>query len=253
LMRRTTAAARFVLTPSEAAARDLERVLGIPRARLRVTPLAADLACRPPDTDDKAAIAAVRERFDLHGPYVFTAAGLDARKRVDLLLEAFAAAVADFPAAATLVVAGRAHSANTRIYPQYEDLARRLGVADRVRFTGWIDEATKIALYQGAAAAVTASIAEGFGLTVLEGMACGAPVIATHRSSLPEVAGDAALLVEPTVAAWRQALVRVLTDPALAEDLRGRGLARAAQFDWQTTAAATAAVYREALTGGGGR
>jgi glycosyltransferase involved in cell wall biosynthesis len=252
-MRRTTAAARFVLTPSDAAALDLVRVVGIPRARLRVIPLAADPACRPPDTDDKAAIAAVRERFDLLGPYVFTAAGLDVRKRVDLLLEAFAASAADLPPGTTLVIAGRAHSGNLRVYPQYVELAKRLEIADRVRFTSWIDEGTKITLYQGAAAAVTASIAEGFGLTVLEGMACGAPVIATDRSSLPEVAGDAALLVEPTVAAWRQALVRVLTDPALAEDLRGRGLARAAEFSWQATAAATAQVYREALAGGGRR
>ena len=251
LMRRTTARARLVLTPSAAAADDLERMLGISRRRIRITPLAADPGCRPPTSADAAALAAARARFGLAGSYVFSAAGLDVRKRVDLLLEAFAAAREMLPMGTQLVLAGSAHTNNAHVYPQYMAIVRRLRLEGRVVFTGWIDEPTKIALYQGAAAAVTASIAEGFGLTVLEGMACGAPVIATARTSLPEVAGDAALLVEPTVVAWRDALVRALGDSSLAEDLRGRGLVRAAGFSWERTAAATAAVYHEALEQGG--
>lgn len=253
LTHRTTARARLVLTPSTSAAVDIERVLGIPRERLRIVPLAADPACRPPSAADAAALDAVRARFGLAGPWIFSAAGLDVRKRVDLLLAAFAGAADRLPPDTRLVLAGSAHSLNSHVYPHYGDVVRTLGIGDRVVFTGWIDEATKIALYQGAAAAVTASVAEGFGLTVLEGMACGAPVIATARTSLPEVAGDAALLVEPTVAAWREALMRVVGDDALAEELRGRGLARAAMYSWERTAAATVAVYREALERGGDR
>jgi glycosyltransferase involved in cell wall biosynthesis len=250
LMRRSTLAARLVLTPSRSAANDLERLLGIPADRIRVTPLAADPACRPPADCDREIIEAARARFDVRGPYVFTVAGLDARKRVDVVLEAFAMALPDLPPDTTLVIGGVAHRDNAVVYPPLDPIVDRLGIGDRVRVTGWLDDATKVALYQGAAAAVTASIYEGFGLTVLEAMACGAPTIATPLTSLPEVAGDAALLVDPDPEAWRAALVRVVIDHTLAACLRERGLARAAEFSWERTATATAAAYREAIAMG---
>mgnify|MGYP000966133241 FL=1 len=109
-----------------------------------------------------------------------------------------------------------------------------------MRFTGYVPDADVPALLSGALAFVFPSLYEGFGMPVLEAMACGAPVLAANTSSLPEVAGDAALLVNPEdVAAITAGMARLLNDAALRADLRARGLARAAQFTWQRSAAAT--------------
>ncbi|MCS6845907.1 MAG: glycosyltransferase, partial [Caldilineales bacterium] len=109
-------------------------------------------------------------------------------------------------------------------------------------------------LYSGAIAFVYPSLYEGFGLPPLEAMACGSPVICSHAASLPEVVGDAALTFDPTdVEALAQALADVLSNPGLREDLRRRGLRRAAGFSWRRCAQETLAVYREALGLPGGR
>jgi glycosyltransferase involved in cell wall biosynthesis len=125
----------------------------------------------------------------------------------------------------------------------YEDLFARveeLGLRDRVCFPGYIAQEDLPALLRGASAFVMPSLYEGFGLPVLEAMACGAPVIASNSSSLPEVAGDAALLVEPTdVSAFADALHTLLTDAALREELRARGFRQAARFTWSRCAQET--------------
>ena len=116
-------------------------------------------------------------------------------------------------------------------------------------FPGYVADQELAWWYRAAALFVYPSLLEGFGLPVLEAMACGAPVVTSNLSSLPEVAGDAALLVDPTsVGALAAALLRLLADAELAAELRGRGLAQAARFPWSRTAAQTAAVYRRALS-----
>jgi glycosyltransferase involved in cell wall biosynthesis len=122
----------------------------------------------------------------------------------------------------------------------------RLGVSDRVLLTGWLSDEDKIALYQAATLYATPSIYEGFGLTPLEAMACGTPVLAANRTSLPEIVGDAGLLVEPNVREVRDGLVRLFTDAALRTQLGERGIQRAGQFSWRKTAELTAAAYHEA-------
>ncbi|HRA47639.1 MAG TPA: glycosyltransferase, partial [Thermomicrobiales bacterium] len=107
--------------------------------------------------------------------------------------------------------------------------------------------AEKLVLLQCAAANVSPSMYEGFGLSVLESMACGVPVIAANRTSLPEVVGDAGLLVEPDRVALSAAIYRLLTDADLHADLASRALARAQTFSWQRCAAETLAVYRSVL------
>lgn len=134
--------------------------------------------------------------------------------------------------------------------PALNDLARDLGLAERVHFASTVDRSALMQLYTGAAALLHPSFIEGFGNPVAEAMACGCPVVTSDCSAMPEVAGGAALLVDPHDAgAIAAALRRVLDDPVLAADLRARGLRRAEELDWQTFAAANLALYRRVLDG----
>jgi glycosyltransferase involved in cell wall biosynthesis len=245
VMSRTTKRARLVLTPSHAAADDLHRVLGIPRHRIRVTPEAADSRFTPGPT--RALDPAVAARFGITGPYVFNVGGLDVRKRVDLLIEAFAAARTRLPEGMKLVIGGRAHSENRVVFPDLEPLIDRLGVRDQVIMTGWLSDEDKVALYRAATIYATPSIYEGFGLTPLEAMACGVPVMAMNRTSLPEVVGDAGILLDQDVHAWTQALIDLANDPEKRTNLSKGGLARSATFTWRRAAEQTVAAYREAV------
>jgi len=125
---------------------------------------------------------------------------------------------------------------------------QRLELEHYVRFTGYVEEEDLPALYNGADLFVFPSLYEGFGLPVLEAMACGTPVVTSNTSSLPEVAGDAALLVDPyDVEEIATAMRRILEDEALTAELRAKGLARAKEFSWERTARETIAVYEKVL------
>jgi glycosyltransferase involved in cell wall biosynthesis len=126
--------------------------------------------------------------------------------------------------------------------------------AGRVRLLGPVDPEDLPALYSLASCLAHPAWYEGFGLTPLEAMACGTPVVASSATSLPEVVGDAALLVDPgDVEGWTEALARVLGDPDVAADLRGRGLRRAAEFTWRRAAEATWEVVDEVVSQGAAR
>jgi len=245
LMQRTIAKATLILTPSNAAALDLVSVLGLPAGKIRVTPEAADPRCVPSERMD--VLEAVRLWFGITGPFCFTVGGLDVRKRVDLLIEAFARSLPDLPDGARLVIGGKAHSSNSEIYPPLEPVIERFGVRDRIIVTGWLDDQEKIALYQAATVYVTPSIYEGFGLTALEAMACGTPVIAANRTSLPEIVGDAGMLIEPNAPALGRALIELMNNETLRSELRAKGLERASRYSWERTAELTADAYREAV------
>jgi len=135
----------------------------------------------------------------------------------------------------------------------YDDFFARLEQSpakQAVIFPGWVEDADLPAIYAGAQALAFPSEFEGFGLPVLEAMACGTPVVCANTSSLPEVAGAAALLIDPAnTDALTVALRRILADPALAADLTQRGLAQAARFGWQRAAQETLAVYRTQMAG----
>ncbi len=247
LISRATRNAAAIITDSECSRRDIERYLGIDRKKITVIPLAADEQFRP--SHDVEADAELRDRFDLPGPVIFNVGGLDVRKNVEALVRAFAAAVSDIDPATRLVISGSAHSGNTRLYPPLEPLIAELGLQDRIVLTGRISEADKLRLYNLADLYVFTSLYEGFGLSPLEAMACGTPVICSNRSSLPEVVGEGGILVDPTPQKIAGAISTVMNDGYLRRRLSASGLEQAASFSWEQTAAMTRAVYERVYAG----
>ena len=235
--------ASLVITDSAASRDDVVRRLGVPEERVRVIYLAADERFRP--AADPAAVDAARRRYGLPDEYLLYLGGLDYRKNVPRLLQAYALAHRE-GLALPLVVAGSLPRPSA-LFPDLRGEVERLGLSSSVVFCGpGADEDTPL-LFQAATAFVYPSLYEGFGLPPLEAMACGTPVVCANSSSLPEVVGDAALTVDPTdVTGLAAALRTIARDAGLREDLRGRGLARAAQFSWRRTAEETLAAYEEA-------
>jgi len=178
-------------------------------------------------------------------PFILSVAGADPTKNVETLVEAFGRLPQQLRDAHDLVLVG-----DFRRRPELRERAAVLGIDKQTRFPGVVDDDRLIDLYQQASLFVFPSRYEGFGLPVLEAMACGCPVISSNASSLPEVAGDAALLIDPSdVEGLAKAMQQVLSDPALSADLRSRGPIRAAQFTWDRTAREMVAVYRRVVTG----
>lgn len=230
--------ARRIVAISEASRRDLLATFALAPQRVITTPLAPEPRFQP---QPAAAIAAVRARYALPPRFVLYLGINKPHKNLVALLQAYAQLPAHAP---PLVIAG----AWDERYPEAKQAAVTLDLTARVHFLGPVAEADLPALYAAATLFVFPSQYEGFGLPVLEAMACGTPVACSNVSSLPEVAGDAARLFDPaTPAAIAEALEQLLDAPALCETLRTRGLAQAARFSWARTAALTLDVYRESL------
>lgn len=230
-----------VIAVSEYARRGAIEHAGADPARVDVVHLGVDLERYTPDaspSDER-----LRTRLHVKGPYLFWVGAIEPRKDVPAIVDAFARLVAA-GADLRLVLAGpRAWGAAAA-----DEAVARSGLADRIVRPGYVSEEEKIALYRGARALVYPSLAEGFGLQVLEAMACGCPVVTTTGSAPEEVAGDAAELVPPSrPGALEDALLRVLSDESRREAMRRRGLERARGFTWSRTAEATIAAYERAL------
>ena len=243
----TASRAELILTDSNHSADDIQRQLGVPRDRIRAIPLSADERYRALPSDEPR-VAAARARFGLTGPFIFNIAGLDVRKNQAALIRAFGLAREQLPAGTRLVIAGAAHSGHPDRYPPLAPVAAEAGVADWTIFTGRISDDEKLALLNAADLYVDPSLYEGFGISPLEAMRCGTPVIASDRSSLPEVVGEGGLLVEPTPDKLAAALVSVLQSPRELAALRRRALVQAERFSWAQTAQLTAAAYAEVAT-----
>ncbi len=237
--------ARVVLADSEATRSDLLSYLRIPEERVVVVYPGRDEALEP--IRDRQILEAVHDRYGLSEPYFLYVGTLHPRKNLVRLVEAFAeltvrlqgspasagVGMAGAGAAPELVLAG----AKGWLYREIFDRVRRLGLDDRVRFTGYVPDSDLAGLLSGALAFVFPSLYEGFGFPVLEAMACGTPVICSNASSLPEVAGEAALLVDPQdTEGWVGAMQRMLTDEGLRAMFVERGLEQVRQFSWQRCA-----------------
>ena len=242
---RSLSRADTVIAVSEATRRDLEELYGIPPSRVTVVPLGVDMHVFRPAPGDEA--ARVRARFGIDGPYLLYLGGIEPRKNLPALLRAFSGLPTDLRP--SLVVAGSGVAWNPEGPSLLQGALAALAkdVRSRVRLTGYVSEVDKVALLGGAEALVYPSLYEGFGLPVIEAMACGTPVLTSSVSALPEVAGDAALLVDPhDVGSIRDGIVRLLTDGPLRARLKEAGVERASGFSWERTARLTAEVLREA-------
>jgi glycosyltransferase involved in cell wall biosynthesis len=244
LVSRTARNAALVLTDSEASRRDIVAHLGLPDERVRTVYLATDDHYTPtPATED----ATVRARYELPERYVLYLGGFDVRKNVAVVLGAYRRAGSVIGEACPLVIAGRLPERDTSFAPDPRRLAREQGVDERfVRFIGSVDEGDKPALYRGAVVFIFPSRYEGFGLPPLEALACGTPVVGGDAASLPEVVGDAGVLLSPDdVEGMARALIQLATDDSLHAELSRRALTQAARFSWERTARETLAAYRE--------
>lgn len=231
-----------VLVDSESTRRDCERLLGLPGRALRVVYGGVD---RRYLADSAPSTASERR------PYILYLGNKRPHKSVDRLIEAFALLIHRSDPGCDLVIAGRDEPGDIETDGRrLRALAERLRLDGRVRFVGEVAEQELPALYRGAAAFVSLSEYEGFGLPPLEAMACGTPVLARNAGSLPEVVGPGGLLLEsadPPLVAER--LRAVLSDPALRRQLAQRARAQARRFSWEDTARAVLEEVEAALRG----
>jgi glycosyltransferase involved in cell wall biosynthesis len=238
------AAARRVIAVSQATKQDVVDLFGAAAERIDVVYNGVDAGFCPAPA---AEVEAFRGSAGLPARFILHLGTLEPRKNLVRLVQAFAqvrAHDAGQPPVKLALAGGKGWD-----YDAIFAEVARLGLEQEVLFPGYVRDEDLAGWYRAAAVFVYPSLLEGFGLPVLEAMACGAPTVTSNLSSLPEVAGDAALLVDPTsVDALAGALLRLLADADLARELRGRGLAQAARFPWSRTAQETAAVYRRALS-----
>ena len=232
-----------ILTVSEASKRDILHFFNVPPEKISVVYNAIEerFWVEPPADE----VARVRERFQLDQRFVLYVGGIKPHKNLVRLIEAFAELrKGDFEELKLLIIGDEISK-----LPALRRAVHSNKLHKHVRFLGFLPDETLAALYRLAAVFVFPSLYEGFGLPPLEAMASGTPVVTSNVSSLPEVAGDAAVLVDPyDVGSIVNGVRRVLTDPQLAGEMRRKGLIRARDFSWERSVARTHDIYR--LVGG---
>ena len=238
---RTVQRAAAILTGSEYSKQDIVRRFHIPAEKVTVAQYAPDPMFRP--LADRDARAAVRETYRTGERFILFAGALKPNKNLKTLVAAYVSLRQSGTVAHPLVLAGTRNLLDQDVFAP----ARAAGLGEALVFTGHVPDDDLVALYNAADVFVQPSIFEGFGLPALEAMACGTPVITSTTTSIPEVVGDAASLVDPLdVQGLAQAMAAGLGDEALRRDLSARGLERAAKFSWDACARTIAAVYRSA-------
>ncbi|TDA70433.1 MAG: glycosyltransferase family 1 protein [Clostridia bacterium] len=233
-----------IICVSQSTKNDLCKFFGVPENKIRVIYHGADHIRPDPtlrDHDAKATLA----RLGIRPPCVLFVGTIEPRKNLVRLVRAFGAALQN-PSCSKyrLVIAG----SKGWMYEDVFDTVKKLGLEERVVFTGYLQEANLGSVYRGASAVLYPSLYEGFGFPVLEAMAYGVPVLTSNVSALPEVAGDAAILVDPSdVGSIAQGIVRILTDGHLRATLIARCYKQVKKFTWETTCRETLVFYNEVL------
>ena len=230
--------ADLIVTCSQSTARDMESTLGLPPEKVCVVPGAVDEIMRPVGQEEAA--RALLEHYGIKTPFFLFVGTLEPRKNIEGLLTSFARTAGQIPH--NLVLVGREGWMETPT----DAMVRRLGLEERVHRIGYVQNRADLPVFYSAADAfVFPSLYEGFGLPVLEAMACGCPVIAANTSSLPEIAGDAAWLVElRDETSLGEAMLTLAQDGEQRAKLREAGIVQASRFSWERSAAILLAAYR---------
>jgi len=231
-----------VLADSRSAARDLQSFLGLSDTRIRVVPAAADPMFHVCSAEE---VKAIRDKYSLPEAYVLHLSSSKPHKNLVRLVEAWALLEErGVTSGCSLALAGQVSPR----YPEARDRIRLLSMEGRVRLLGRIPDHDLPGLYSGASWFVFPSLYEGFGLPVLEAMACGTPVVCSNTSSLPEIVGDTAITFDPVdTEGIAQALTHALVDPERAKEMGEKALQRARQFDWERTAQLAYQCYQDVI------
>lgn len=234
--------AAHIIAVSQSTKRDVTRLLGVPDDKVTVIYEAAHPSSRP--LDGREARAHVARKYGIEGDFILFVSTIEPRKNLPTLIAAYKKLRDAYKSAAQLVVAGH----KGWLTEEVDAAVAKYNVQDSVCFLGAVPTEELAFLYNAARAFALPSFYEGFGLSPLEAMASGLPVIVSNVSSLPEVVGDAGLLIDPNdVDGWAVALNRVLTDDDLRAEMAAKGIKRAALFSWERAARETLSVYRKVV------
>ncbi len=230
-----------IIAISEHTKKDLMAFLKIPEEKISVIQLAASRDFRP--VKSKKTLKKIQKKYRTGPNYILDVGTLEPRKNLSFLVRAYALAVRE-GADVNLVITGK----KGWYFEGLFKLVAELNLKNKIIFTGYVEEKNLPALYSGAKAFVFPSLYEGFGLPPLEAMACGAPVISSSTSSMPEVIGQAGILISPKdERVWAQNILKILRDKGLARTLSQMGLRQAKKFSWEETARKTIEVYKEVI------
>lgn len=238
--------ADFVITSSEFAKKEIIGRYGTPGDRIRVIPISYNIHCRPIGAGPEA--EAARKRYSMPDKYILYVGTIQPRKNISTLIKAYSSLAKIGRIKHKLVITGR----KGWLYDPLFELIKDEEMEERIVFTGFVPDEELPYIYNGADLFVYLSLFEGFGIPPLEAMACGIPVICSNTTSLPEVVGDAGMLVAPTdQKAVEEAILKVLENADLRADMREKGLIQAKKFSWERTARETLEVYRDVAGIGG--
>jgi glycosyltransferase involved in cell wall biosynthesis len=238
--------ADLILADSQASRGDILTKLNIPAEKVRVVYLAPAPHFQPAENWQQ--IVDIKRKYRLPEDFVLYLGGYDIRKNVAALLYAYTWVSGTLHDEFPLVLAGKLPARETPLFPDPLRIARELEIEPFIITPGWIEEDDKALLYSAATVFVYPSRYEGFGLPVLEAMACGVPVVTTDAASIPELAGAAAFQIDPDDTKHMAApIIRLCTEEDSRDDLINRGFDQVVKFSWQNTAAQTLQAYRDAI------